>query len=261
MKTYIENDIYNICQSKGVLYLSGYKTTNDPINVLCHCGNKYSIHLHNISKTCKQCTTGRKYSQEVIEEELELYGLTLISKYQGNRIPMTYICECGGIGRAKLCHIRNGNKCGHCDEMRIINKFEELGYKVLVYNKALAVTYLCTCGNIETINASNFFKNKLGCSKCKTHWNYQPNKIKTKRQDLHLWKKAVLGRDNFECQRCSSDDYLHVHHIEAFSTNPELIDDVDNGIVLCDICHRGLHSKYGHNVGRENLDRELRSYT
>lgn len=41
---------------------------------------------------------------------------------------------------------------------------------------------------------------------------------------------------------------------ENYAAKPELASDVDNGITLCNVCHTQLHSKYGYNVGKDNLN-------
>ncbi len=72
-----------------------------------------------------------------------------------------------------------------------------------------------------------------------------------------IWKKAILLRDNNQCQLCGSFDKLHVHHItpvngliEKHKTQllsgdydiPELWNP-DNGIVYCKTCHLAIHGK------------------
>lgn len=53
-------------------------------------------------------------------------------------------------------------------------------------------------------------------------------------------KRAVLKRDNYECQECGADGDLHVHHKTPF----RMFDDADeandesNLISLCPPCHR-----------------------
>jgi 5-methylcytosine-specific restriction endonuclease McrA len=57
------------------------------------------------------------------------------------------------------------------------------------------------------------------------------------------WHESVLIRDGYKCKECLSNQNLHVHHIKFVRDFPELVLDVDNGIVLCKSCHHRLHGK------------------
>jgi len=57
------------------------------------------------------------------------------------------------------------------------------------------------------------------------------------------WRKEVFAKDNWTCQKCDKrGGNLNAHHIKPFSTNPKLRFDVDNGITLCEKCHKLAHS-------------------
>lgn len=73
------------------------------------------------------------------------------------------------------------------------------------------------------------------------------------------WKTAcaaVWKRDKATCRRCglkcddSPDMPMHIHHIEPFAT-VALRADIRNLALLCEACHRFIHSK--KNVQREYL--------
>jgi 5-methylcytosine-specific restriction endonuclease McrA len=59
------------------------------------------------------------------------------------------------------------------------------------------------------------------------------------------WRFDVFMRDNFTCQLCndSSGGNLNAHHIKSFSDFPEERFEIQNGITLCDECHKKVHSK------------------
>jgi len=60
--------------------------------------------------------------------------------------------------------------------------------------------------------------------------------------EYKAWKKAILNRDDFKCKSCGSDQNLHIHHIEPVKTNIKKITDLNNGITLCNKCHRKIHT-------------------
>ena len=62
--------------------------------------------------------------------------------------------------------------------------------------------------------------------------------------EYRLWREAVYARDNWTCQECGSRNgiYLHAHHIKSFAKFPELRFALDNGVILCKVCHRKVHA-------------------
>lgn len=83
-------------------------------------------------------------------------------------------------------------------------------------------------------------------------------------RDSKIYRKfrmAVLKRDKV-CQCCGSTEKLHVHHMNSFKHYNQLGADPNNGIVLCDECHRQFHSIYGnsHHNNSANFAKFMREY-
>jgi len=57
--------------------------------------------------------------------------------------------------------------------------------------------------------------------------------------EYQRWKEEVLIRNDFVCQKCGEEDVtkLSVDHIKPMNWYPNLALDVDNGRVLCSLCH------------------------
>lgn len=60
------------------------------------------------------------------------------------------------------------------------------------------------------------------------------------------WRTAVFERDGYRCAICGKvGGRLNAHHIKPFARYPDLRLDIDNGITLCEECHKEVHRKKG----------------
>lgn len=251
----MKNDVVNICLQQGIVYVGNYINADNKFDCICACGRPWFTYLSTVRKggRCGHCRgNSQKISTEVITSELGILGLKLLQPYKGNKTPIVYECSCGGIGKTSIDKLRLGRKCGNCIENSYREKFQSHGCEIINYFSASSILYVCQCGNTTETTADNWSSGSKKCSKCRLPWNHNPNAI-YERKGLYAWKKAVLTRDNFTCVNCNSEEDLHVHHIEAFSIKPNLASEVDNGVTCCKECHISLHTKYGINVGLNNL--------
>lgn len=67
------------------------------------------------------------------------------------------------------------------------------------------------------------------------------------------WRRDVLVRDQFTCQRCGHKlTQIVVHHIKEFDDYPELRFDFDNGKTLCRACHCKIHNPAKKGMAKAN---------
>lgn len=60
-----------------------------------------------------------------------------------------------------------------------------------------------------------------------------------------MWAYAVKARDGHKCIKCGETKNLRAHHIDPVGLVPELVNDIDNGVTLCEKCHREVHRTEG----------------
>lgn len=101
------------------------------------------------------------------------------------------------------------------------------------------------------------------------HPLYNPNlsneerQIKRKYTEYYEWRKSVYKRDNYTCQYCGDNKggNLVAHHIYNYSEHEDLRTNIDNGVTLCETCHKNFHDKYGYsNNNREQLNEFINNF-
>lgn len=72
------------------------------------------------------------------------------------------------------------------------------------------------------------------------------------------FRKSVYERDDYTCRVCkeSPSGNLVVHHLNSFTDFPHLRIDINNGITLCNSCHKDYHSKFGMKGATEDKFKE-----
>lgn len=79
------------------------------------------------------------------------------------------------------------------------------------------------------------------------HWNWKggitpQNQKDRSSPECKKWRKSVFERDKFTCQKCGSvGGKLNAHHKKKWADFPEMRYDINNGVTLCERCHKALH--------------------
>lgn len=99
------------------------------------------------------------------------------------------------------------------------------------------------------------------CNKCGTekrsgkfHYKYNPNLTNKERDardmqngEIRKWRNKVYKRDNYTCQACHEQGgRLNAHHLYSWDKHEDYRFDVENGITLCQSCHKDFHRSYGY---------------
>ena len=66
--------------------------------------------------------------------------------------------------------------------------------------------------------------------------------------EYERWRINVYERDDYTCQTCGDDKggNLVAHHLNGYHWDDKVRVDINNGVTLCDTCHKKFHSLYGY---------------
>lgn len=97
------------------------------------------------------------------------------------------------------------------------------------------------------------------------HPNYNPNltdserKKQRKIEGYHNWRKVVYKRDGYACVYCgdSAGGNLVAHHLNSYHWDKKGRVDIENGVTLCENCHKSFHTAYGY---KENTKEQFNEF-
>lgn len=200
------------------------------------------------------------------------------------------VVECPNCGEVREVYHKSIIKAGHtfCHSCVMKEKFEKTLKIGSIYNRLTVIKpstksgysiCRCECGNETEVwnpNLKRGTTKSCGCLRSENmkengynpqgeeHWNWQGGKtdkrrIAMSRKDYQDWRKSVFERDNYTCVRCEQwGGELRAHHIMSFSKYPKLRTDLDNGVTLCDNCHREFHRINGFDTNNEQLNKFIK---
>jgi len=185
--------------------------------------------------------------------------------------------QCPECDKIRTVHYRSIRKAGHCIcqacVMRKRAKHLPIGRRygrLVVLSSAEQIGFSlceCNCGNIITVRNRNLITRMTKSCGCLKKDSFQ-NAVKVKgiahgmwkggtssererimqSGEYKKWREFVYARDYYTCRHCGQVGYkLNAHHIRSFADEVELRIDIDNGLTLCEKCHRQYHHLYGRN--------------
>lgn len=95
--------------------------------------------------------------------------------------------------------------------------------------------------------ADDIDRNRPKDTSGKNHWNWKggvtpENQRQRSSAQAKAWRNAVFERDKYICQLCGKQGgKLNAHHIKSWAKHTDLRFEVENGITLCEKCHRQIH--------------------
>lgn len=214
--------------------------------------------------------TNKEFLKEVYNLVKEEY--TFKEEYQKakNKILVRHN-ECGYEYLVSPTNFLSGNRCPKCannfktdemfkkevydlvkDEYSVLEEYKTKRHKISFKHKS--------CNTVFKQYPETFLIGRQ-CPKCglerrskENHYRYNPLLTQEEREkrdmfngEIKKWREKVYKRDNYTCQSCNKKGYkINSHHIYSWDKYKEKRFDVDNGITLCEDCHKDFHKEFGY---------------
>jgi len=117
-------------------------------------------------------------------------------------------------------------------------------YKLKMKDSLLKRKFKHTKEHIESISGENNWNWKGGAT--------PKSKLIRVSAKYKEWRTSVFERDDYTCQKCGQiGGKLNAHHKKQFSIYPDLRFDINNGVTLCEPCHK---KEYKHIPTANSID-------
>ena len=251
--------------------------------------NFKSLHKHYCEE-CSRRKGGNPFTYEEFKQfVIKNSNCELLSDFYINeRTKLKFRCKCGNEFETEPRTFKNLNKrqCGVCgrketlknqtkSQEQFTNEVYELTseeYSVIGEYKnskvKIKIKHNCElCNNYEFDILPDSFLRGTRCPKCsiinhtgEKHPRYNPlltDKDREKRDmqngEIRKWTSEIFKRDNYTCKCCKKkgNTFLNAHHLNSWNKYKELRFEINNGITLCEDCHKKFHHIYGYGDNTE----------
>jgi hypothetical protein len=213
--------------------------------------------LKNYKHICKEC--GKEFvSKNKTQDYCSRECTNQVFKRKGKLFLNGQICRifmkrCQECGKMKMfikfpktrgSYFNRENKCNQC-KRGLVKRTEKIC--VFCNNKFLTSRKVNFCSQ-ECFHMYNSKEN---------HWRYNHNLTDEEREMGRLiegyndFVKDVFKRDKYKCQHCGSNKKINAHHLNSYNWDKEHRVDVNNGVTLCEDCHKLFHKTYGYGDNTE----------
>lgn len=232
----------------------------------------------------------KKKTNEQFKQEISRINpnIKILGEYKDANTPIK--CEClidGHIWSPIAQSLVTGRGCPVCAKRKLAEIFslthEEFILRINDMNPNIEILdkYInnhtkikcrCKIDKHEWHVTPNNLLNGSGCPECAIRNNsgsncrlYNHNLTDEEREcgrnieGYSEWRNKVYERDNYTCQCCGDNKggNLNAHHLNGYHWFKEGRTDVNNGVTLCDECHKNFHDIYGYNNNTEEQYKEF----
>lgn len=199
----------------------------------CDCGNEKIIRSDSITtgntKSCG-CFQSEKTRKQGIKNSKDIQGTRF------GRLVALKRLDNKGNGYNWLCKCDCGNEC-----------------IVRIGQLTTGKTKSCGCLNSELSSKRMKGENHpMYGIRGENHPKWNSSLTDEERHDKrdtvenYHFRKSVFERDKYSCIICESNKNLNAHHISNYYIDIENRYNIDNGVTLCEKCHKKFHKKYGN---------------
>ena len=226
--------------------------------------------LKNYKHICKEC--GKEFASKNKEQDYcsqhcaKAYLSRENNLYYNGQVCRIFIKKCKHcgemllnikFGKIRKSYFNRENTCTHCRNKKKKNNYEKIckncGQTFKTYRKELQYCSLECC-----------LKHRVG--ERSPRWN--PNLTQQERESKRNidgysdFVKGVIKRDKYTCQSCGQySGKIHAHHLNSYNWDKEHRVDIDNGVTLCEECHKLFHHIYGYgNNTKEQFEEFIKRY-
>lgn len=234
-----------INKTGNTLVSTEYIKNTKKLQIRCKCGEIYETSFvgfkgsgkNKPKQSCDYCT-GKKKRNKICT----ICG----SEYKPHRKTQEF---CSVECRAKSREKRYDVKCDNCGK-EIVKKQHEIDR-----NKHHYCSQECRMEHQKITmlgsNNPNYGNKGLFVGEKSPRWNSNlTNEDRIQRRHIlgyEEWKNQVKIRDNYTCTHCGKrGGDMHSHHLNSYHWDIEGRADINNGVTLCEVCHKEFHSIYGN---------------
>ena len=215
----------------------------------CDCGNEKFIRSDSLTtgntKSCG-CFQVNKTKKQGLNNAKNIEGV----RY--GRLVAIKRLENKGNGYNWLCMCDCGNEC-----------------VVRIGQLTTGKTKSCGCLNRELSSERMKGENHpMYGIRGEKHHKWNPNLTDKERHDKrdtvenYHFRNSVFERDNYICIICGDKGILNAHHINNYYSDITNRYNIDNGVTMCEKCHKSFHKKYGNkNNNKEQLNKFIKDNT
>lgn len=235
----------------------------------CDCGNIISVIgkslTNNNTKSCgcyKKEKTSKRNKKDITNKRFgKLVAIKPLRIDENNQVIWLCKCDCGNEINVATHSLLSGNtkSCG-CTRKEKLAKINIERWENEEYRNNMINTLTSAWNEERREQQAQIMHDRWedddfrNANTGNNHYKYNSNLTEDDRKGrIHdkqftEWSKQVKIKGEYVCDCCNKKDGGHLvsHHLNSWDNNIEQRYDVENGVCLCEHCHKEFHHIYGY---------------